>query len=461
MEEKVNVKKVFILLVPAWGHVNPITGIVRELTNKNVQVVFYASSQYKALIENTGATYREYSYFPSFLVNSKTIKDSRNSLLDLCSDLLDFTDHIVPELIADVEKEKPDLIIYDSLSFHALILLEILQVQYAKDNSKLKPPHAIKSSPSFARKQGVYPNADEMKTFHSPRTFWYPFELASLVMRQTKFSLKYGLSIFNPASYFYSNDSQNKHTVITTVFPEFQPRREQFDDRFKFVGSCVNEQVRKDALDADTELDKVLSLFEPINPIESVELKPKSNCKLIFVSLGTVFNNNIFVFDAIIEALQKLEFDMKSSELRVVIAMGQKIYQQFQSRMSAENYKLSENFVLRPFVAQIEVLKRASLFITHCGMNSASEAVHYAVPVVCIPIAVDQPMVARRMTDELNLGKRFDPLHLDVDKLSSAINEVLSDQTYLKRSIEMSKSSRKYDGNKNGCVEILNILNNL
>ena len=98
-------------------------------------------------------------------------------------------------------------------------------------------------------------------------------------------------------------------------------------------------------------------------------------------------------------------------------------------------------------VPQIDVLERASIFITHCGMNSASEAIQYGVPVICLPIKCDQPLVADRLADDLDLGIKFDPLKMNANDLKSAIEKILTDQSYLNRVLNLTKVSRSYNGN--------------
>ncbi|MFB8735843.1 hypothetical protein ACEQPO_25655 [Bacillus sp. SL00103] len=39
------------------------------------------------------------------------------------------------------------------------------------------------------------------------------------------------------------------------------------------------------------------------------------------------------------------------------------------------------------------------MFVTHGGMNSVNENIHYHVPMVVIPVDKDQPMVAQRLTE--------------------------------------------------------------
>ena len=144
----------------------------------------------------------------------------------------------------------------------------------------------------------------------------------------------------------------------------------------------------------DEKLREYISLFEPVNPLKSLDLKPNSDMKLVYASMGTVFNVNLFIFDHIIEAIQtfNLETDsssVKAEQLRVIISTGDsEVYQKFMRKAKNEGWKMPENIVFQPFVPQIEILKRASLFITHAGMNSVNEAIFYGVPVICLPIAV-------------------------------------------------------------------------
>ena len=62
-----------------------------------------------------------------------------------------------------------------------------------------------------------------------------------------------------------------------------------------------------------------------------------------------------------------------------------------------------EHIFLRPRVDQLAVLARASVFVTHCGMNSASEGLYFGVPLVLYPQQAEQGLVARRV-EELGAG---------------------------------------------------------
>jgi UDP:flavonoid glycosyltransferase YjiC (YdhE family) len=118
-------------------------------------------------------------------------------------------------------------------------------------------------------------------------------------------------------------------------------------------------------------------------------------------------------------------------------------------------YSLPDNVVMLPTAPQIQILQRASLFITHCGMNSTSEAIYHGVPIIGLPLCVDQPMVAQRVCDELQLGIRLDHTQLDHCTLRRAMHRILSSHaTYAQRVGQFSRISRNYNGAKLSAVVV-------
>ena len=61
------------------------------------------------------------------------------------------------------------------------------------------------------------------------------------------------------------------------------------------------------------------------------------------------------------------------------------------------------NFLVQPYVPQLEVLRRAAAFVTHGGMNSVSESLSFGVPVVVVPQMGEQEIVGRRV-EQLGAG---------------------------------------------------------
>jgi len=442
-------KKILIFAVPFYGHVNPMTGMIYELVNKNTyEVIFYGSEEMRTLIEKTGAEFRLYSYFPMQKFKRKPTNIKQDSaVIHTLLELMDISSCLVPDLVRIVECEKPDLIVYDMWALHTKYLLKILKRNYEKKLTKSAPPASVLFTPFFAWKENVYPNKKEFRMMVQ-FDFKYLFKLAVLFYKQMYLNWQFGLFIFNPLRLFFQpSDKIN----IVPIFYELQPRVEQFDKTFHFVGCCISEQVR--SMHIDNEKFRLFMSESPaINPIGNFnQIKEyESQPKLIYVSLGTIFNNNFSIFDIIIEAIRKLGDEntdqSKSSRFRAIFSVGSEVYDLYERKIKHENYQLPENIILLSSAPQIEILKRASLFITHAGMNSIAESIHYSVPVICIPIQVDQPLVALRVSDELRLGKQFHYDRLNSDELKEAIWEILNNKRYLENMIIYSDISRRNHG---------------
>ena len=88
---------------------------------------------------------------------------------------------------------------------------------------------------------------------------------------------------------------------------------------------------------------------------------------------------------------------------------------------------LPENVKVYSYVDQPDVLSRADAFITHCGMNSVSESLYMATPMVLYPQTGEQHAVARR-TAEIGAGVMlFDDSAKGIQR---AVLEVLNNSSF-------------------------------
>lgn len=443
-------KKIFIIFPSTSGHINPVSGLVYELCHEhNVECIFYGNVENQQLIERTGATFRLFAHrnFASIENRPLTERNSNEqpmftrfmSLMFECSYVL------IPQLVKDIETDRPDLILYDATFVAVKYLLEVLK----KRRIDVK---CVEFYPNFVFTK-------ELMKQHMPHLFEKNLKslasFANILMKQIWFSWSFGLTVFNTFGFLME---KNKTTKLVAVFPELHPRVDDYDHTHKFVGQCASEEARNHEFTDDPGLKALLDLFP------SKDEERSNDLKLIYFSLGTVFNNNPVVYQTVIESL--LNFDlkpnrcMKLAQIRVVVSLGPILFKTFSERIAKGEMTIPSNIVLRARVPQLEVLKRADLFITHCGMNSTSEAIKYGVPIIAIPIDGDQPLVAIRTCDELSLGIRFDPMKLKADEVADSIEKVLGDESYRNKMAEFSKISAKYNGQVEGAKIIVDYLMN-
>jgi MGT family glycosyltransferase len=176
----------------------------------------------------------------------------------------------------------------------------------------------------------------------------------------------------------------------------FEFPRKELPASFHFVGPLHRQESR------------VATAF----PWERLDGRP-----VIYASMGTLQNGLEWVFRAI--AVGCLGCDGQ-----LVLSLG--------GNMDPAQFSdLPGDAVVVKFAPQIDVLKRASLCITHAGLNTALESLAQGVPMVAIPITNDQPAVGARIA--WTGARRVVPLKkLKEGALRAAVSSVLTDGTYRK-----------------------------
>lgn len=137
---------------------------------------------------------------------------------------------------------------------------------------------------------------------------------------------------------------------------------------------------------------------------------------LVYASLGTLQNGVESIFREIVEACSGLG-------VQLVLSLGG-------SGIALEQIQATDRRALIvPFAPQLELLRRASLCITHAGLNTVLEALSQGVPIVAVPITNDQPGVAARAAWS-GTGKVVPFKGLKAEALRAAIKRVLEDPRY-------------------------------
>lgn len=145
--------------------------------------------------------------------------------------------------------------------------------------------------------------------------------------------------------------------------------------------------------------------------------KPKFRERpLLYVSLGTTYNDNVEFFRSCIEWFGDGEFE-------VAMSVGNRI-------AIEELGRVPVNVEVRRTFPQISVLNNATVFLSHAGMGSAMEALLTQVPVVAVPQQGDQYLNARKI-QELGLGVDCSSAGpADMAAVAHAVKRVLVDSTF-------------------------------
>src|SRR4029077_17535556 len=146
-------------------------------------------------------------------------------------------------------------------------------------------------------------------------------------------------------------------------------------------------------------------------PWEELTGKP-----LVYASMGTLVNGLEHVYRIILEAVGQL------SEIQVALSIGQNVKRE-------ALVSIPSNVIVVRKAPQLELLKRASLCITHAGLNTTLESLGRGVPMVAIPIGYDQPGVAARVAHH-GVGDFMEIDELTPEGLRALIQKVTETPSY-------------------------------
>lgn len=195
-------------------------------------------------------------------------------------------------------------------------------------------------------------------------------------------------------------------------------------DRFHFIGPSLDGRPR-----TDETVDRLA--------------EEAGNRPIIYASLGTLFNDFTKFYLDCIRAFG-------DQPVEVVMAVGSRFDRSKLGRIPG-------NFHIYDSVNQLAVLDHASLFITHGGMNSVNEALYSQVPMVLVPMADDQPVVAGRV-QELELGRVIRRQDLSSKTLAHTAREVMNSQRFRESLAAMATEMKSSGGNTRLASELDDLL---
>ncbi|WP_044973647.1 macrolide family glycosyltransferase [Ruminococcus sp. HUN007] len=373
--------KIAWFCVPAHGHTNPTLALVKELTAAGHEVFYFSFEMFKEKIENTGAKFISCDGY-DFEMEDRENADRVGKDKAFATELLVSSTLALDEMTSEkITEIKPDLIVSDSIAFWGKLVALKHGIPYVSSTTTF----------AFNRYSAKYMKESPLDIikmlFAMPKI---NRQLARL--REKGYPVKSLLEIVQ-------NDNDTNTIVYTSKY--FQPRSETFSDRYHFIGPSMRP------------------VKEPF---------PKKADKTVFVSMGTVNRNEEFYRNCI-NALGKTSW-------QVIISLGH----------NSEHFEnVPDNIEIYDFVDQMAVLSVADAFITHCGMNSTSEALYYKVPLVLFPQTPEQGAVAKR-TEELGAGIRLKSV--SEEDILTSLKTILNDPEYKNNALKISESFHTCGGPK-------------
>ena len=376
------------------GHLNPMTTLGRELAGRGHRVTVIAREDARAKVEAAGLGFAVIGAkeFPLGAIKAQSAELGRMSSMKA----MRFTVEMLRRGAAVTLREAPDVI--HERGIEALIVDQVVPAGGAVAD-RLGLPYvnvcnALALNPDPGSPPGVIPwryapgwLGRMRNAFGNAALHW----IARPVTREINaHRTRHGL----PRKHRIGEDSTLAQIAQQPAFFDFP--RTRLPRWFHYTGPW-HDHASGDAI--------------PF-PWERLDGRP-----LIYASMGTLQNRLEFIFSMIAAASDGLD-------AQLVISLGSR--EQDAEGLAA---RFAGKPIVVPFAPQIALLERATLSITHAGLNTALVSLSRGLPMVAIPITNDQPGVASRL-EWLGVAEVIQPNRLSAPRLRAALERVLGDPRY-------------------------------
>jgi MGT family glycosyltransferase len=363
-------------------HVHPTLGLCSELVRRGHRVTFPTTARYESEVTQTGA---EPVVLKELKVHNAAPPPKHDQhfwsiwastmgpllLIDAASAL--------PQIDAFYRTNRPDSILYESDCFLGRMLAARLGCS------------AIKICPHFARYRGNF--IRENGVFSTPKPIYWFSKVLDF------FFQAYGIKDTD-------NLWHEEELNIYLIPREFQVHGESFDDRFCFVGPCLNR---------------------PAGPV----WKSKNGGKPIVLVSGSQVEDDTTYFKAMIDALS-------GKDVFVVLSLD--------ANVSDEALDpLPENMALARTMHNSQILPQAALLISQGDTGMIMESMHFGVPVLVIPRTPHHAETGYRV-QELGIGEYLPEGMLSIDAIGKNVARLLADPMVADRVARMQKIVRLSGG---------------
>jgi zeaxanthin glucosyltransferase len=386
----------------APGHLNAMTALARHTQMRGHDVVFLYSSGAAGLPFIPGEEVERLLTERRAELSKKQGEDALKSSMRL---IMTMSESMIKSLPAIVQSSQIDALVIDCVNFYVELAALQLGIPYIHASAAM---HFDYSG-------------------HTPLMFYgWPHEINAAALARNQDGAAKFIRMLNEANgeiRAYADsagleiDWDNPHSTLSSwasisqVPKAFDFESSHWPEQFHHTGPFDDGKGR-----------------EPVDfPWDRLTGEP-----LIYASMGTILNGRADVFRTIIAALAK------HKDLQLVLSIGDQIDPQ-------QLGPAPKNAIIVKRAPQLDLLKRASVCITHSGLNTVLESLARGVPLLAIPVAFDQPGVAARIAYH-RAGVVTSLDKLTADHLSTLLDEVLNNAAYRNNAQRLQRAIAEANG---------------
>ncbi|MDP1829943.1 MAG: glycosyltransferase [Archangium sp.] len=264
-------------------------------------------------------------------------------------------------LLETLKRERTAVVVADYAFFGAWLAAEVAQVPFvAVYHSGL--PFPVAGQPPFG--SGLAPGSDPRSWVEAEQRLSRLLQLVDRALGKARASL--GLT---PVPAGMLGRPYATELNVLTSFEAIEPPRPDLRGPLLWAGPCLGQRAA-----GPTDF-----------PWEELEGDSRP---LVYVSLGTVFNDHPALYRTLIEGVHL-------AGARAVVAAG--------NSLDAARAAAGPGDVVVRFAPQVALLPKVAAFVSHGGNNSTNEALRAGTPLVLVPFGGEQIANAQRV-EALGVG---------------------------------------------------------
>ncbi|KAI3899030.1 hypothetical protein MKW92_017752 [Papaver armeniacum] len=434
-EEEGNVRRIRVLMFPwlAHGHISPFLELAKTLAQRNFYIYFCSTPINLTSIKDKLSRDRQLEdtsielvelrlpSLPDLPPHYHTTKSLPPHLMPTLKKAFDLSSPSFKDILLTI---KPDLLVYDFIQAWAPTLasqLNIPAVQLLTTGAAFTSfaLHLFKENPDTQ--------------FPFPSIYLYDHETHQVIKR-----ISHPEGMEDRERITQSIDKSTDVVFINT----FKEIEEKYLDYLSYtlgkelvpVGPLLQNPTSSPSCDHEQEMNK----FDEW-------LRNKENSSVVFVSFGTEY----FMSK---EEIQEVAYGLELSEVNFiwVIRFPDNLEEDRLAQVLPKGFMeriVEKGMVVENWAPQAKILVNDKIggFVSHCGWNSVMESMKYGVPIIAMPMHLDQPINARLVV-ELGLGvevKRDEDGRLDRREIGEVIRKVLMGKGGIEVKMKAKEMSQK------------------
>jgi dTDP-L-oleandrosyltransferase len=391
-------RDVLFICVNGIGHVYPSLGVAAELVKLGHRVTYLTTPEFAGAVEEAGARVAYYkSEFDDVHLPDMARAEDAEAQVHLI--YLRENAAILRAAEAACDDDPPDLVVYDVFPFIAGRLL-----------ARRWGVPAVRLSPIFAANEH-YSIFDSLWRSAGYR---HPAEVPRFTTAMTRLLSQYGVS--TPIREFWD---EIEGFNVSFIPRSFQIAAETFDERFAFVGPSFTEQR--------------------LRPTASWT-PPADDAPVLLVSLGNMFNEHADFFSTCARAFADTPW-------HVVLAIGEFLD-------PAALGPLPPNVTAHSWIPFMEVLRRATVCMTHGTTGAIMESLYWGRPLAVVPHFAPEAAPSAARVAEMGLGYHLDPGQINERTLAATVQRLADDEDVLRRVLRIRDEIHEAGGAPRAAREI-------